>query len=86
MVKGKTESGFNFTIDDSALHDWELLEYLDELDTNPQFIVRVAKKLLGDAQYNELKDHCRNDSGVVDTERMTKEVVQLLNSNSQTKN
>lgn len=85
MIRGTTQSGFEFIIEDSALNDWELVEYLDELDENPICMVKVAKKLLGDDTYKSLKKHC-TVNGKVLFNRMTTEITEMLNSNKETKN
>ena len=46
MINGQTKSGFNFSVEDAALNDWELLEDLDDIENNPQRYVRIAKRLL----------------------------------------
>ena len=84
MIRGTTQSGFEFIIEDSTLNDWELIEYLDELDDNPTYLVRVAKKLLGN-DYKSLKKHCTVDGKVL-LDKMTNEIIEMLNSNKETKN
>lgn len=85
MIRGTTKSGFEFVILDDVLNDWELLELLDELEEKPNYIVRVAKKLLGTELYSNLKTHCTRDKKVL-LNLMTEEVTEILNSNQETKN
>lgn len=85
MIRGQTKSGFKFEIKDDALNDWDLLELIDELDDKPNYIVRIAKKLLGQEVYMDLKKHCTENGKVLLT-LMTNEVTEILNSNQETKN
>ena len=85
MIRGTTTSGFEFLIEDSALNDWELIELIDELEDKPNYMVRIAKKLIGNEQYRLLKKHCTKD-GKVQLDMMTTEITELLNSNQETKN
>lgn len=85
MRKGTTSNGFNFKISDEALDDWELVEALDELEDNPQRMVKVAKILLGTEQLNTLKESCK-ENGRVSLKKMTSEITDILNSSKETKN
>lgn len=85
MITGETTNGFKFEIEDKALDNWELLEIIDELDKNPQRIVKVAKIVLGMDQLEALKESCRED-GIVSLSKMSAEISEILNSNKETKN
>lgn len=85
MIKGKTQSGFEFKISETVLNDWELLEQLDELETDPVAIVRFAKLFLGQEQYNKLKAHCKK-SGRVKLDLMNAELLEIFKSKPETKN
>lgn len=85
-MRGTTESGFEFEVKEEALNDWELVEYMDDMEENPQHIIRVAKKLLGKEQYEQMKEHCREENGIVNFRNMTAEIIDILHSNSKTKN
>ena len=90
MIAGKTTSGFEFTIEDSALDDWELLEVLADIDDGKtQKIGSAVKMLLGSEQAEALKEHCRNEEGRVPTSAMMKEIGDIfvaLKENRATKN
>ena len=85
MIKGITKSGFEFKIEDETLNDWELFEIFDELDENPSYIIRLAKKLLGAEQYDQLKKKCTQDGRVLFT-LMNEEIFEILSANQETKN
>lgn len=85
MIRGTTQSGFEFVIEDSALDDWELLEAMEELDSNPGAFVKVAKSLLSNEYYNALKKHCTKNGKVV-MHKVIAEIEEMLNSNKEIKN
>lgn len=79
MIAGKTKTGFEFSIEDTALDDWELLEVLADIDDGKtQKIGTAIKLLLGDEQAKALKEHCRNDEGRVPTSAMMAEVGEIF--------
>lgn len=87
MIAGKTNSGFEFEIDEDSLDDYELLEMAGEVDKGDvSLIPDVAKRILGDTQVKKLKDHIRDENGKVSAIKMTKEIEQILSSGSQGKN
>lgn len=66
MVRGKTESGFSFKIDDEVRDDMELLENLTRMDAGEtQLAPLILESLLGAEQKKKLYDHCRSKSGRV---------------------
>jgi len=79
MITGKTESGFEYKLDDEVLDDYELLETLCDIDNgNNSLITKVARQVLGENQLNALKEHLRNDSGRVPASKMTEEITQIF--------
>ena len=87
MIKGKTESGFKFEISKDVINDYELVENLAQLDDNPLILTTIVKQILGKDQANKLKDHVRNEDGIVQTDKMTKEITNIFqNSGEETKN
>ena len=81
-MKGKTTSGFSFDVEDVKLDDFELLEDLVLVDEgHPGKVVSVLKRLLGNEQYQNLKEHVRKDDGVVHSTDMgvaLKEIFEAL--------
>ena len=64
MIKGKTKTGFEFTIDPEVFNDWEILETLYDIDEgNSQLAVKVARKILGKNQLEALKEHIKAENG-----------------------
>ena len=87
MIKGKTETGFEYEISKNIINDYELVENLGMLEENPLILGTVVRQILGKEQANKLKDHARNKEGIVGTDSMTKEIVDIFkNSGEETKN
>lgn len=80
MLKGKTDSGFEFEIADKDVNNYELLESLAEVDDNPMLLPKVVKLLLGTKQSDALKDHVRTEDGTVPMDAIGIEITQIFNS------
>ena len=87
MIKGTTKSGFNYTIQEGALDDYELLEELREIDKGTtSLIVDVIEKIIGSEQKEQLKKHVRDEAGRVSIKRMFDEIGEILRGNQEGKN
>ena len=87
MIKGKTSSGFDFTISKDVKNDYELVENLGELDDNPLILGKIVNQILGKEQTANLKNHIRNENGIVPTDKMTQEIIEIFkNTGEETKN
>ena len=84
MIQGKTNSGFKFEIDESQLKNYEFVELVAEVDENELLMPKLLKMLLGD-QVKALKDHIRDESGIVPIEKMVTEIKDIF-ENAQVKN
>ena len=86
-MTGKTTSGFEFEISKDVVNDYELVENLAELEDNPLILAKVIKQILGADQTEKLKNHVRNENGIVPTDKMTQEIIEIFqNSGEETKN
>ncbi len=85
-IKGVTKTGFKYSIDESSLNNYELIEIIAEIDTNPLLLPKVLKLLLGEKQTDKLKDHIRQKNGTVPIELIEKELVDIFNGNKDIKN
>ncbi len=86
-IKGKTKTGFEYSVEKSALNDYELIEGLSGLDDNPLLISKVIDKLLGKDQVKKLKDHVRIKDGTVPTDKISEEITDIFeNSGEELKN
>lgn len=87
MIEVKTKSGFECTIDDEAVNDWELLELLQRIDDGDMTaIVKTLPKLLGEEQAKALKEHLRNANGRVPMDKMVAEITEIMNGSREGKN
>lgn len=87
MNTGKTETGFEFSIDPVALDDWELLEDLEAVARDGGRIVSAARRMLSDDQYSALKAHCTDDqTGRVSASKMTAEIISIFDKIKEIKN
>lgn len=78
-IKGVTQSGFAYDIDGKRLNNYELVECLSEVDENPLVLPKLLKLLLGD-KVNDLKDHIRDEEGLVSVEALMAEVEDIFKS------
>lgn len=86
MIKGTTESGFEFKISKKMLDNYELVENLSELEANPFLLTKIVVQILGKEQAEDLKNFLRDEDGIVPLTQMEKEVTEILNHQKKTKN
>ena len=86
MIKGKTESGFEYQIQKERLENYELIEVLSEVDENPLLLPKTVNLLLGKEQANRLKEHLRDTDGLVSTDKLTAEIMDIFQGQKETKN
>ena len=87
MLRGKTESGFEFELDDNVLDDWKLVKYLRNVDKgDSQYIVDVAERLLGEEQCEKLENFIEEKYGKATGTLMTKEIANILEATKEGKN
>lgn len=86
MIKGSTKSGFEYEITKARLENYELIEALSEVEENPLLLPKAVNLLLGKEQANELKDHLRDDEGLVSSEKLSHEITEIFQGQSETKN
>ncbi len=81
MIKGKTESGFAFQIDEEARDDMELLDAIVKLDAGEkQYMSEVVERLLGSEQRDKLYDYCRGKSGRVLASKVFAEITAIFDA------
>lgn len=78
-IKGKTQSGFEYTIDIQKLDNYEFLEAVSkvEIEGNVLYLPIVLQMMLGD-QVNALKEHLRNEDGRITNESLIQEVKDIF--------
>ena len=82
---GVTKSGFEYSIPKKNLNNYELVEVLGEVDTNPLLLPKVLRLLLGKKQVEKLKNHLRDADGIIDTEKMTAELEDIFKAQQKLK-
>nr|DAT21734.1 MAG TPA: hypothetical protein [Caudoviricetes sp.] len=88
-MKGKTKTGLEIEIKDSALDNWELVELWGEADKgNTTALISAMKILLGEEGYGAFKEHVRSlsDDGVVHATKMSEELSSFMTSINNGKN
>lgn len=87
MIKGKTQSGFEFELEEDVLNDYELLEALREIDKGDEgAIVDVMNIILSKDQLKALKEHLRNEKGRVGAIEMITEFAEIMKASKEGKN
>lgn len=78
-LKGKTKSGFEFTIQKDISDDMELFELLVEADEGKASVLpKILTRILGPEQKKLLYDHCREESGRVRMTVVSEELAQIF--------
>ncbi len=85
-IKGKTTSGFEYKISQARLENYELIESLSEVEVNPLALPKTVNLLLGKEQADGLKEHLRDDEGLISTEKLSEELMEIFNAQNETKN
>lgn len=78
VITGKTKTGFEYEIDKKILNDYELLEEIDNIGKSPLIIIKLLKRLLKEEQLEKLKEHIRNEEGIVPIDKMEKELIDIF--------
>lgn len=84
-LTGVTKSGFAYSISEKNVRNYELVEALGELDTNPLALPRVMNLLLGKEGTEKLKNHVRDKDRIVDTEKITAELEDIFKAQERLK-
>ena len=87
MIKGKTESGFAFEIDETCVNDMRVLDAMVEVeDGNLGGAVRLVNLVFDKQQKKALYAFCADEKGRVDIEKCTRTVFEVLEFDGETKN
>lgn len=81
MITGKTESGFEYEVSENALNDWELLELLGQIQDGEMFaLTKAVKRFFGEVQLARLKEHLRDDSGIIPADAVSAVFAEVMAS------
>lgn len=83
MAKGKTASGFEYSINPDVMDNMELLDAIVEIDANPLALSQVLRMVLGDEQRKALYDHLRTEDGRVPVKAVSEAITDIFNSSGQ---
>nr|DAJ50301.1 MAG TPA: hypothetical protein [Caudoviricetes sp.] len=83
-IRGVTSTGFAFEITKERLENYELLEAISEVDTNPAVLPKVVQLMLGNKS-EDLKNHVRTATGIVPLDKMGAEISEIFSSQNQLK-
>ena len=86
MIKGTTESGFEFVVSDTIGDDFEFLELVAEAESNTLLIGRIIERLLGKEQKKALMEHLRGEDGIVHTTSMVDAFAEIMKAIPGSKN
>lgn len=80
MVTGKTDSGFNFSIDIEKLDDMRFIEALAESETtdSPAASIKVLEFMLGKDQKEALYKHLEEENGRVPASKFKQEMEDIM--------
>lgn len=91
MVKGKTESGFEYQYNEAIAQDWEFMKHVGAFKSDEKIDAMVGMQkavamLLGD-QEEKLIEHVKSkNNGFAPFEEVMKEFNEILEGNKTTKN
>lgn len=87
MIQGKTSSGYEFTIDEKAADNMELIDALAELeDGNELAVSKVCRLLFGPAERKRIYDYLRDEEGRVPIQSFIELVKEIFTSKNELKN
>ena len=81
MLNGKTESGFEYTINENIAKDHITLKHLAKMMTDPTAVFNLIDRMveLG-LDEPKLYEHCKAEDGIVPIDKVTKEVTEIIQS------
>lgn len=81
MVTGKTENGFEFSVQESALNDYRLLKIFRQIDKGrADYMVDAIDMLLGDKQSERLESFIQQRDGEVTTSAVFAEFKNIMSA------
>lgn len=86
MLKGKTKSGFQFSINENVVDDWRTLKLVRAADMNQFYVVDLVTRILGEEQEEKLIEHLEKIHGVASATVMGEEIKEIFAECSKLKN
>lgn len=86
MIAIKTSTGFETSIDPDRLENYELFEAIAAEEAgNPSATIKIVNLLLGDGAIT-LKEHVRNEKGLVPIQGLMAEIKEIFEQVKELKN
>ena len=87
MINRKTESGFEYELNENVLDNMELLELMVEIQNgDPAALIPALKMILGDDQRKSLYNHLRTEDGRVPVAAVAAAFAEIVKAVKQGKN
>lgn len=87
MVKGTTESGFDFEIDETKINNYDFIELMvDADDGSIPAMVKAIRLILPQEEINRIKDFVRDENGIAHIPAVYKVVSEIISYKGETKN
>ena len=87
MIKGVTESGFTFEIDETKLNNYDFLELMVDADEGSvPAMIKAIRLILPQDEINRIKDFVRNDDGIATIPDVYKVVAEIISYKGDSKN
>lgn len=86
MLKGTTKTGFHYVLSEKRLNNYELVDSLGKLESDPLQLSRVVNLLLGQEYADKLVEHVRDDEGLVPIDKLSDEIKDIFEKQKQVKN
>lgn len=78
LIKGKTTSGFEFTIDDRVMRDLKFVRAVREWQKNNFAQIDVLERMLGADGEKKLEEHLADKDGYVDSHKAAEEMNEIF--------
>lgn len=87
MISGKTKEGFEWSIPEEALDDWEIIELTEDISEGKQVTSKLCEHIFGKEQYKKLKEFYRDPiSKRIKATKMIEVVTELFENIQKLKN
>lgn len=91
MIKGKTESGFKFEVDERVLDDWRLITNIElaestVLTEKVKGVTALVHLLLGDNEPKLMEHIAKKNGGFIPTESIINELASIITNTKELKN
>lgn len=78
MIKGVTESGFRYELDDNVLDNMELVDILAEGEDGALAVSKITKCIMDEHQRKRLYEHHRGEDGRVPYTAVQKDISEMF--------